>query len=158
MCIHSATLECQDALATFLSLFNSAFELPPDFEFTTAQLLRNASVSRHVDKNPTDSTSFTCGAFTGGQLVIDDVEHDLKYKPLRFDGSRPHFVKPFSDGRWSVVLYPHHRASELQTHDLERLRRLVLKPTLPPKLHQSLERRRKLRLMIVLQLLKLTSC
>jgi hypothetical protein len=48
------------------------------------------------------------GNYTGGKLVIGGEEHDIRYKPMEFDGFRDeHWTTPFDGERFSIVWCVH---------------------------------------------------
>ena len=80
----------------------------PDFSFTSITINKNIVCQPHVDKNnKTDSLAVAFGDYTdGGELVISDVEHNIKNNPIIFNGRNIHYSKPFSGGdRYSLIFY-----------------------------------------------------
>lgn len=46
------------------------------------------------------------GDFSGGELLVEGVEHDVRYAPLEFDGwSHRHWTAPFAGERFSLVYF-----------------------------------------------------
>ena len=46
------------------------------------------------------------GDYSGGELVVEGELHDIRYKPLEFDGwQRKHWTAPFTGERYSLVWY-----------------------------------------------------
>ena len=69
--IHSATREFADSIARLLILLREVEAIPSDLLFSTIQVLKNAEVRPHIDKNAADSVTFSCGDHTGGELVVE---------------------------------------------------------------------------------------
>ena len=46
------------------------------------------------------------GDYTGGELVVETIEHDVRYTPLTFDGwHERHWTLPFEGERFSLVWF-----------------------------------------------------
>ena len=61
----------------------------------------------HKDKGNEGNTYIVAfGDYTGGELVINGLEHDIRHKPLHFCGSTElHWTKPWEGNRYSLVFY-----------------------------------------------------
>ena len=71
---------------------------------------RNIEYTPHFDngrgQDLTHSMIVGLGDYTGGALVVDGDPHDIRYKPLTFDGwNQIHSTKPFSGERFSLVWF-----------------------------------------------------
>lgn len=71
---------------------------------------RRAAFVPHVDSGQGlgQSKSFIVGLgdYDGGELVVEGVEHDVRYSPLEFDGwNLRHWTKPFVGDRYSLVFF-----------------------------------------------------
>ena len=77
-----------------------------DFEFKSIQLNRNLVSPPHKDKgNQTKSVIVSFGYYTGGELVIEGVEHDTR-TPLTFDGAnQTHWNNPFNGTKYSLIYF-----------------------------------------------------
>ena len=109
--------------------------LPADFSFTSMQILFDAEITAHRDRNPMDSIIFATGSYglhPGGDLVIDGTPFSVFRKPLRFDGSREHFVSDYSGARASFVLYPHHASDFMPASLFNELQALGFRPRVHP--------------------------
>ena len=46
------------------------------------------------------------GAYSGGELMVEGVKNDIRYKPLQFNGwTERHWTKPFLGERYSLVWF-----------------------------------------------------
>ena len=82
--------------------------IDPEFTYTTIQVNKNVISRPHVDKNNVGpSYIIALGDFTGGNLVIEGVEHNIKNSPLQFDGRLGHWITPFEGTRYSLVFFTH---------------------------------------------------
>ena len=46
------------------------------------------------------------GNYSGGELVVESETHDIRYKPLEFNGwTQRHYTKPFVGERYSLVFF-----------------------------------------------------
>lgn len=80
----------------------------PDFVFKSITVNKNIVCQPHVDKNnKSDSLAVAFGDYKeGGELVVSDVEHNIKNNPIIFNGRNIHYSKPFSGGdRYSLIFY-----------------------------------------------------
>jgi len=75
--------------------------------FTSIQVNQNMTCAAHKDKgNLGISAIVAFGDYSGGDLVVDGVHHDIKNKVLLFDGSKEeHYTAPFSGERFSLVFH-----------------------------------------------------
>ncbi len=90
-------------------IYNECKKLFPEHEFTGVMINKNFECEPHKDKgNEGDVIIIGLGEYTGGELVFNDIEHDIKNKHLIFEASKiEHYVKPFIGDRYSVVLFKH---------------------------------------------------
>lgn len=67
----------------------------------------NFKIKPHFDaKNVGESYIVGFGDYTNGELVVDGVEHDIKYKPMIFNGSElEHYNKDWIGDRYSMVFF-----------------------------------------------------
>ena len=157
--IHSDTQSDAVYIRRVIEILSELHAFPPDFRFTSIQLLMNAEVVRHRDKNGGWSLGIALGDFTGGSYVQEGVPIDIWHKPTLLDGSREHWVTPSEGNRMSLVIYPHKHfvttaspclAAVLESlgfripdipHTENRVRRLVsllcLRPPLPRRVARS---------------------
>lgn len=81
------------------------------FEFNAVQLNYNVVCPPHVDSNnASESVLVSFGKYTGGKIVVNDVECDAYCQPLTFDGTRLiHWNTPLEEGsnKYSLVFYCH---------------------------------------------------
>tara|TARA_Y100001972_G_scaffold112497_1_gene146289 strand:- start:1948 stop:3168 length:1221 start_codon:yes stop_codon:yes gene_type:complete len=88
-------------------IYNECKKLFPDFEFNSVQINKNFKCDPHYDsKNSGISLIMALGDFTGGELSIEGEDHDIRYKPITFNGNlKKHWVKDFQGERYSIVLF-----------------------------------------------------
>lgn len=81
--------------------------LPPDFYYLSIQVNQNYQTKPHKDNgNKGISAIIGFGDYTGGELVIDNTEVDIKDRLVFFDGSvLTHYTKPFTGKRYSIVFH-----------------------------------------------------
>ncbi len=81
--------------------------IDPNFKYNSITLNKNILCKPHKDRgNIGNSLIIGCGNYTGGNLVVDDIEYDIKGKPLIFDGSNQiHYNKDFKGDRYTVIYY-----------------------------------------------------
>lgn len=101
--------------ASFPELMKAAFELEialcPDREpSSTIAINRNAQFRPHVDvgAGAGQSTSLIVGLgdYIGGELMVEGMSHDIRYKPLEFNGwKQRHWTMPFQGERYSLVWF-----------------------------------------------------
>ena len=84
-----------------------------EFIFTSIQYNKNQQCKKHLDKNNVgESLIVGFGDYEGGELIIYDedgnnpVKHDIKNKPLKFNGSKYwHETAPFVGERYTLVFF-----------------------------------------------------
>ena len=69
--VHSTTYEYQDELRRLFMLLQRLDVLKKDFACSSFQVLRDAAVKRHSDRNSGPSLVFATGNFEGGRLMTD---------------------------------------------------------------------------------------
>ena len=80
----------------------------PDFTYTTIQLNKNIESAPHIDKNNVgDSYIIGLGDYTGGDLVVEGVRHNIKDKFFRFNGTKGHWNDTFKGTRYSIIFFTH---------------------------------------------------
>lgn len=94
-------------LANNSEIYNECKNVFPDFEFNAVQINKNFKCDPHYDnKNSGISLVMGLGDYTGGELVIEGEENDIRYKPIVFNGStKQHWVNSFEGDRYSIVLF-----------------------------------------------------
>lgn len=81
-------------------------ELNPDFIYTHITVNKNIVCKPHTDsKNTSLSLAIGLGDYTGGNLYIDGVPTDIRYKPVIFDGAKEHWTDEFDGERYSLIYY-----------------------------------------------------
>lgn len=88
-------------------IYNECARLFPERVFDGLMINKNFKCPPHKDKNNKgDSLIIGLGDYTGGDLYIDGVPHDIRYKPTIFNGAEmEHYVDDFEGERYSVVLF-----------------------------------------------------
>lgn len=99
----------------FAELMKACFQLekalmphrPPS---ATIAINRHAEFLPHRDSGAgagqTKSLIVALGAFSGGEIVVDHIPHDIRYRPLEFDGWQSlHYTLPFIGERYSLVWF-----------------------------------------------------
>jgi hypothetical protein len=99
----------------FPELMKAAFELElalsPDREpSSTIAVNRNAQFRPHIDNGAgsgqSNSLIVGLGNYDGGELVVEGVKHNIRYKPLEFNGwTERHWTLPFNGERYSLVWF-----------------------------------------------------
>jgi hypothetical protein len=80
----------------------------PNFKYTTIQVNKNVFCKPHVDKNNVGpSYVIALGDFTGGELVVEGNQFNIKNKFKKFDGRKAHWITPFKGTRYSIVFFTH---------------------------------------------------
>jgi len=81
-------------------------ELDPDFKYTHITVNKNIVCKPHVDcMNTSLSLAIGLGDYTGGNLYIKGVPHNIRYSPVIFDGSQEHWTDEFEGERYSLIYY-----------------------------------------------------
>jgi tRNA U38,U39,U40 pseudouridine synthase TruA len=101
--------------ALFPELMRACFELekvlcphrPPS---STIAINRHAQFSPHRDSGAgsgqSQSLIVALGDFAGGEIVVENQAHDIRYRPLEFDGwMQRHWTLPFVGERFSLVWF-----------------------------------------------------
>jgi hypothetical protein len=75
--------------------------------FTSIQVNDNLTCAKHYDKgNVGLSYIVAFGDYTGGELNIEGTLHDIRHKPLLFDGSKQlHGTEVYVGSRYSLVFF-----------------------------------------------------
>jgi hypothetical protein len=86
--------------------------LPADFEYNTITLNQNILAQKHKDiVNVGESIILGIGDYEGGHLRVysndtDYVAHDIKDKPIKFNGHTTfHETEPFTGCRYTMIFY-----------------------------------------------------
>jgi len=80
----------------------------PEINWLTMMLNHNYQALPHIDKN---NDGYSCvvafGDYTGGELVVNGVEYNIRHKPFKFCAAKTiHSVKPITSGtRYSIVFF-----------------------------------------------------
>ena len=95
---------CDPRLHYLLMLFA---RLHVDIPFTSIQVNDNYPCAKHRDKhNVGNSYIVAFGDYTGGELVLGGKEHNVRHRPMLFNGAEvEHSVKDFVGRRWSLVFH-----------------------------------------------------
>jgi len=101
--------------AKFPELVKAAFLLeqamfPDRRPSSTIAVNRNAQFRPHTDSGAGAGQSLSLivalGDFVGGELMVEGVEKDIRYKGVEFDGWRErHWTMPFAGERFSLVWF-----------------------------------------------------
>jgi hypothetical protein len=80
----------------------------PQIPYTTIAVNINYEALTHIDKNnigPSCVVAF--GDYTGGELVVENLPHNIRHRPFIFNAScTPHSVSPILSGtRYSIVFF-----------------------------------------------------
>jgi len=73
----------------------------------TIQVNIDCVCGKHRDVgNFGDSYLVSGGDYTGGELVVENVEYDCRYAPIVFNGSeREHWNKAMTGRKWSIIFF-----------------------------------------------------
>ena len=83
-------------------------ELKPDFIYSAICVNKNIKCEPHKDKyNTRLSLAVGLGDYTGGNLIIEGVKHNINNKPLEFDGNKTHWNDDFEGERFSFIFIHH---------------------------------------------------
>jgi hypothetical protein len=75
-------------------------------EYTSIQVNKNYKTKEHYDRNDGLSYIIGLGEYTGGNLILNSYKHDIKYKPLLFNGKKwLHSTDDFDGTRYSLVFF-----------------------------------------------------
>lgn len=81
-------------------------ELNPDFKYTHITVNKNIVCKPHTDSNNTSvSLAIGLGEYTGGNLYVKGVPHNIRYNPVIFDGAQEHWTDEFEGERYSLIYY-----------------------------------------------------
>lgn len=95
-----------NSLYKFLRYFIKKYK--PFFNYTTIQLNKNVLSPPHIDKNNVGTSYIIAlGDYSGGNLVIEGKEINIKNKLYKFDGTKAHWITPFTGTRYSLVFFTH---------------------------------------------------
>jgi hypothetical protein len=100
----------------FPELLRAAFKLeraisPPGRKpSSTIAINRHATFLPHRDTGAGAGQTLSCivalGDFRGGEVVVEGAVHDIRYRPVQFDGwKQRHWTLPFSGERFSLVYF-----------------------------------------------------
>ncbi|CAK0891358.1 unnamed protein product [Prorocentrum cordatum] len=108
-------LEAPSCNATFPQLAFEAFRLeralrPGRDPSSTIAVNKKAQFLPHVDSGAGAGQGISLivglGNYTGGELVVEGVVHDIRYKPVEFNGwAQRHWTRPFAGERFSLVWF-----------------------------------------------------
>ncbi|CAE8641853.1 unnamed protein product [Polarella glacialis] len=108
-------LEAPNANLTFPELALAAFELekallPDRLPSSTIAINKRAQFLPHVDSGAGAGQGISLivglGDYTGGELVVEGVDHDIRYSALEFCGwTQRHWTLPFQGERFSLVWF-----------------------------------------------------
>ncbi len=99
----------------FPELMKAAFELelaicPAREPSSTIAINRNAQFRPHTDSGAgsgqSNSLIVGLGNYLGGELVVEGVKHNIRYRPMEFNGwTERHWTLPFQGERYSLVWF-----------------------------------------------------
>ncbi len=99
---------CRDRSYLYKLLIEFARDhIPETLIWNSIQVNQNYLCSPHTDKgNGGNSLVVGFGDYTGGQLVIEGTEHDIRHNPI-IDNftTNVHWVAPFQGNRYSLVFF-----------------------------------------------------
>ena len=77
---------------------------------TAVAVNRNATFKPHLDSGAGQGQGVSLivglGEYTGGELMVEGMPHDILYRPLEFDGWKErHWTLPFKGERYSLVWF-----------------------------------------------------
>ena len=115
-----------DAVAAINKALQQYKGFPGGFPYTSLQIGRNHQVGSHTDKdNVGPSLAFSCGSFSGGDLVVDGVRMCTKDTIREFDGRLEHYVDEYAPvDRSSLIAFCHPGWQGLSADDLTLLKDL----------------------------------
>jgi len=109
----------------FNRILHSHLENLGSFTWTSLQVNFNSSSIPHRDYNNVGfSVIVGVGKYSGGELMIDDVAHNIPGRLLAMDGNRIHYTKPFSGARYSLIAFTHGVADHATQSQERQLRAL----------------------------------
>jgi hypothetical protein len=78
-----------------------------NFPFKSIQVNKNLVCPKHLDKkNVGDSLLVSFGVYTGGEIIINNIEYNAYEKATIFNGSLlEHYNKEFIGTKYSLVFY-----------------------------------------------------
>ncbi|CAJ1966746.1 unnamed protein product [Cylindrotheca closterium] len=112
----------------FPELVQAAFELEtklfPNRASSTIAINRNAQFRPHTDSGAGagQSTSLIVGlgTYSGGELMVEGEQHDIRYKAIEFNGwTERHWTMPFSGERYSLVWFTPKGCEGMRGIDIE---------------------------------------
>ena len=117
--VHTATKDLEHVVKQVIDLLVELGQIPANFEYSSLQLLFNASVAKHKDANIGVSLIVSFGSFSGGSFHHGDKVLNTYQCAQVIDGQVEHYVSNFKGTRWSIALYLHPRCKELKQSDKE---------------------------------------
>lgn len=112
----------------FPELVQAAFELEtklfPTRASSTIAINRNAQFRPHTDSGAGagQSTSLIVGlgTYSGGELMVEGEQHDIRYKAIEFNGwTQRHWTMPFAGERFSLVWFTPKGCEGMRGIDIE---------------------------------------
>ena len=93
-----------------------AESINPDHVFSTITINRNVLCKPHKDAKNNGTTMIVgLGDYTGGELVIEGVKHDIHYKPMYFNGFlHEHYNETWSGNRYTLMFYSYKGAWDIK--------------------------------------------
>jgi hypothetical protein len=82
-------------------------EIDPNFDYDSITLNHNLKCLPHYDKNnKSPSLIIALGDFEDGELIVEGVKFDIRWKPLIFNGGLlKHWTNDFIGDRYTIVYY-----------------------------------------------------
>ena len=104
--------------------FSKEHFLLQDFTFSSLQVVFNAEVARHCDKNDGWSVSVALGVFSGGMFEYGDAVVDTRHAPVHYNGAIPHGVREHHGNLFSLTVFLLNSWHELKDNDRASLGKL----------------------------------
>lgn len=91
----------------YAEMKNMINTIDKNFKYNSITLNHNFKCKEHIDMyNESPSIIVAVGDFAGGEIIVEDCKLDIRYKPLKFNGSfLKHSTSNFCGERWSFVFY-----------------------------------------------------
>jgi hypothetical protein len=74
--------------------------------YTSIQVNKNYKTTPHYDRNAGNSYIVGLGNYSGGDLIVNNYCHNIRYQPILFEGSKwLHSTNDFKGNRYSLVFF-----------------------------------------------------
>ena len=114
--------------AAFPELVKAAFNLerallPEREPSSTIAVNRNAQFRPHTDSGAEAGQSLSMivalGDYVGGELMVEGMKEDIRYKPVEFDGwKQRHYTLPFAGERYRLVWFAPKGCERMKGNDI----------------------------------------